>query len=190
MVQFRSRLVVVLIGLLGAWSMAPARAALSPEAERFWPQWRGPYANGVSRTAKPPVEWSETRNIKWKAEIPGRGAASPVIWGDRVYLLTAVPVGLSGEEAHAARGGIEPRHIYRFVVLASIGATAAIVWERVATEERPHESTHPINGTWASSSAATDGEHVIALLRVARAVRVRHERQARSGRSASARSGS
>ena len=40
--------------------------AADPEAERFWPQWRGPYANGVSRTADPPVEWSETKNIRWK----------------------------------------------------------------------------------------------------------------------------
>ena len=46
---------------------------------------------GVSRTATPPVEWSETKNIKWKVEIPGRGSSSPVVWGDRIFLLTAIP---------------------------------------------------------------------------------------------------
>jgi hypothetical protein len=60
--------------------VAPARAALDEQAGRFWPQWRGPHATGVSRTARPPLEWGEGKNIKWKVEIPGRGAASPVVW--------------------------------------------------------------------------------------------------------------
>lgn len=141
--------------------LLPASAAPDPNAEKFWAQWRGPFASGVSRTAKPPLEWSETKNIKWKVAIPGRGAATPVIWGDRAYVLTAVPVGLSGDEAHKARGGIEPRHIYRFVTVAIDRRNGRTIWERVATEEKPHESTHPLNGTWASSSAATDGETII-----------------------------
>jgi outer membrane protein assembly factor BamB len=152
---------VVALGLVGA-SMMPARAARDAAAERFWAQWRGPFANGTSRTATPPIEWSETKNIKWKVEIPGRGAASPVVWGDRVYVLTAVPIGLGREEAHAARGGIEPRHVYRFMTMALDRGNGHVVWERVSAEERPHESTHVVNGTWASSSAATDGEVVIA----------------------------
>jgi outer membrane protein assembly factor BamB len=154
---------IVLAACLVAGALVPTRAARDSNADRFWPQWRGPFASGVSRTAKPPVEWSETKNIKWKVEVPGRGAASPIIWGDRIYLLTAVPMGVTGEEAHKARGGIEPRHLYRFVVLAIDRRDGRIVWERVATEEKPHESTHPLNGTWASSSAATDGEHIIAF---------------------------
>jgi outer membrane protein assembly factor BamB len=154
-------LTVIVAGLVGA-SMVPARAARDAAAERYWAQWRGPFGNGTSGTARPPVEWSETKNIKWKVEIPGRGAASPVIWGDRVYVLTAVPVGLQKEEAHAARGGIEPRHIYRFMTMALDRRDGRVIWERVSAEERPHESTHPINGTWASSSPATDGEVVIA----------------------------
>src|SRR5438876_9113161 len=78
-------------------------------AERFWAQWRGPYATGVSKFADPPTEWSETKNIRWKVEIPGRGSASPVIWGDRVFLLSAVPIGLDGTAAHSPRGGVNPR---------------------------------------------------------------------------------
>lgn len=148
---------------IGVVWMAPTRAAGDAKAERYWAQWRGPFANGVSKTAKPPTEWSEKKNIKWKVEIPGRGAATPVIWGDRIYLLTAVPVGLSGPESHAARGGVEPRHVYRFALLAIDRRDGKILWERVAIEEKPHESTHPLNGTWASSSAATDGEHIVAF---------------------------
>ena len=56
---------------------ASGLAAPDAAAERFWPQWRGPYATGVSKYADPPTEWSETKNIRWKVEIPGRGSASP-----------------------------------------------------------------------------------------------------------------
>src|SRR5829696_6104214 len=71
--------------------------------ERFWPQWRGPFATGVSRSATPPTEWSETKNIRWKVEIPGRGSSSPVIWGDRMFVLSAVPVGVDPAASHAPR---------------------------------------------------------------------------------------
>jgi outer membrane protein assembly factor BamB len=55
-----------------------------------WPAWRGPLANGTAPDADPPLEWSDTKNVKWKVKIPGSGSASPVIWGNRVFLLTAV----------------------------------------------------------------------------------------------------
>ncbi len=57
-----------------------------------WPQWRGPFFNGMARTAAP-VEFSDTKNIKWKVAIPGRGFSTPVIWGDKMFLTTAVPTG-------------------------------------------------------------------------------------------------
>ena len=53
-----------------------------------WHQWRGPEANGVSPTANPPITWSETENIKWKIPLEGRGVSSPVVWGDKVFLLS------------------------------------------------------------------------------------------------------
>ena len=79
-------------------------SAQAPNADRFWPQWRGPAGTGVSRTATPPTEWSESKNIRWKIEIPGRGSGTPVIWGDRLYVTSAVPVGLEGAAQHAPRG--------------------------------------------------------------------------------------
>ncbi|MDE2907071.1 MAG: hypothetical protein OXQ28_13435, partial [Acidobacteriota bacterium] len=71
----------------------PPAGAQSTDAERYWGQWRGPEANGVARHADPPLTWSETDNVAWKVEVPGRGTASPIVWGDKVFLLTAVPFG-------------------------------------------------------------------------------------------------
>ena len=58
--------------------------------ESQWPAWRGPNLNGLVDGGNPPVEWSETKNIKWKTAIPGAGHATPILWGDRVYLQSAV----------------------------------------------------------------------------------------------------
>ena len=144
--------------LLAALSFAPAGqkpgggAAQPSLGQRFWPQWRGPHAAGVSRTAQPPLEWSESRNIRWKIEIPGRGAATPVIWGDRVYVPTAVP----------PDGAAGTRGAHRFLVMAINRKDGSIAWQRTAKEEAPHEGTHQEFGTMASPSAVTDGEHVIA----------------------------
>ena len=58
-----------------------------------WPQWRGPLGTGVAPRADPPVEWSEAKNVRWKTPIPGKGHSTPIVWGDRVFLTTAVPTG-------------------------------------------------------------------------------------------------
>ncbi|MDH3403298.1 MAG: PQQ-like beta-propeller repeat protein [Acidobacteriota bacterium] len=132
-----------------------AAGAPAADSERFWPQWRGPLANGVAPHADPPLTWSETENVRWKVPVPGRGHGSPVVWGDRVFLLTAVASD-PGDE-----GGVTPAGPLRFVVLAVDRRTGATLWERTAAEEVPHEGTHP-DGSWASASAVTDGELVVA----------------------------
>ena len=160
----KPRQILLFASVVGlAWLATADRPVAQPTgAERFWPQWRGPHASGVSRLADPPIEWSETKNIRWKVGIPGRGSASPVVWGDRLFMLTAVPVGLSGDAQHAPRGGLTPRGVHRFMVMAIDRDTGKTVWERVAQEQEPHEASHTDNGTWASSSAITDGERVYA----------------------------
>jgi len=145
----------IMAGLLAHPSAQPQNA------DRYWPQWRGPQGTGVSRTATPPTEWSESKNVRWKIEIPGRGSGTPVIWGDRLYVTSAVPVGVEGAAQHAPRGA-QPRIAHKYVVLAIDRKTGKTVWERTAREEAPHEASHAENGTWASSSAIVDGEHVIA----------------------------
>ena len=132
-------------------------ATAAQNNNQSWPQWRGPLATGVSPTAKPPVEWGESKNLRWKVEIPGRGAASPIVWRDRIYVLTAVPAGADLATSHAASRGNN-----RYVVMALDRKTGKPVWEQTAREEAPHEGTHNQFGTYASSSAITDGEVLIA----------------------------
>ena len=76
------------------WVALRGIAAEPPaDASYYWPQWRGPQATGVAPHASPPLEWSESRNIRWKLKISGEGSSSPVIWEDQVFILTAVPTG-------------------------------------------------------------------------------------------------
>jgi outer membrane protein assembly factor BamB len=147
-----------------------------------WPAWRGPLANGIAPRADPPVEWSETKGVKWKVEVPGRGTSTPVVWGDTIYLLTALSAGTStnatttatGTAAAAATNGPsgggregnsramveQPTDPQRFVVLALDRATGKIRWERTARTELPHEGHHKDHG-YASASPSTDGEVLI-----------------------------
>jgi len=140
------------------------------EAQRYWPQWRGPMMNGVAPHARPPIEWSESKNVRWKVPIPGKGSATPVVWGDRIYVLTAVPgekraSAPSAAPAPGTGGGRPPNTppdaVQKFTVLALRRSDGRVLWERVVREELPHEGTHP-TGTWASASAVTDGELVFA----------------------------
>ena len=149
---------IVICALAGLTSAPAAQDA----RDRYWPQWRGPHHTGVSTTATPPVTWSETENIRWKVEIPGRGNSSPIVWDDRVYLLTAVPVSVDGAAQHLPRGGEGTPGVHRFVVMAIDRASGETVWERVAAEQAPHEAGHFENSTWASPSAITDGERLYA----------------------------
>ena len=151
------------IAALGALALLiPAIRAQDSSADRFWAQWRGPNHTGVSTTANPPLEWSETENIRWKVEIPGRGFASPVVWNDRIFVLTALPADVAGDAQHDPRGGERSRGIHQFMVMAIDRETGRTIWERIATEQEPHEAGHPANSTWASSSPVTDGERVYA----------------------------
>ena len=152
-------------GFLAALASAPlvlAQTAPPSSPARYWPQWRGPFATGVSRTANPPTEWSETKNVRWKVEVPGRGSSSPVVWGERVFITTAIPLNGPIADSHAPRGGVSPRVAHRFVVMAFDRKDGRVAWERTVRQETPHEGAHPDSGTWASPSVVTDGEILIA----------------------------
>jgi outer membrane protein assembly factor BamB len=84
------------------------------------------------------------------------------VWGDRVFVLTSVPMGIGGDAQHAPRGAVTPRGTHRFLVMALDRKTGKTIWERVAREQEPHEGSHVDNGSWASSSPITDGERVFA----------------------------
>src|SRR4051794_9706206 len=151
---------VIGLACAACWSLAVL--PLDPAAEAYWPQWRGPYATGVSKRADPPAEWSETKNVRWKIEVPGRGSGTPVVWGDRLFVLSAVPKGVDAAAAHDPRGMVTPRLVHRYIVMAVDRKTGKVLWEHTAREAAPTEGAHADNGTFASSSAVTDGQHVIA----------------------------
>ena len=65
------------------------RAQNVADIERNWHQWRGPYMTGVSPAGDPPIEWSETKNVKWKTAIPGKGHSTPIIWENKIYISTS-----------------------------------------------------------------------------------------------------
>ena len=67
-----------------------------------WNQWRGPLATGVAPKGNPPTEWSTTKNVKWKVPIEGRGSASPIVWGDRIFILTAVKTDRPASDAKSS----------------------------------------------------------------------------------------
>jgi outer membrane protein assembly factor BamB len=128
-----------------------------------WHQWRGPDASGVAPAGNPPVEWSDTKNVKWKVEIPGLGKSSPIVWGDRIFLTTAVNTGkvVEGapkpEDQPERQFGIKfPNTMFRFVVLCLDRQSGKILWEKTAVQEMPHEGHHGDN-SHASASVFTDG---------------------------------
>lgn len=128
-----------------------------------WPAWRGPAATGVSLDADPPVEWSETQNVRWKVELPGRGHSTPILWGDRVFLTTAIPVGPTFpprySQAEGTHDGVPVTQKHQFVGLALDRSTGQIIWQRTLHEAIPHEGGH-VTGSLASHSATTDGKYV------------------------------
>ena len=141
------------------------------DAEKYWPSWRGPTANGVAPEAEPPLTWSETENVRWKIELPGLGNASPVGWGDRVYVMSAKPsdpAALEAEKKAAAErrerqerpSGVQPVE-HNFVVTALSRADGSVIWERAVGTLVPHEGHH-LDNSWASGSPVTDGEVLIA----------------------------
>ncbi len=172
---------IAVVGLLNS-------VLLANDFSGNWHQWRGPNADGTSISANPPLEWSQDKNIRWKAEVPGKGVSTPIIWQDHVFLLTAIQTDRQEQRTPAAeqtaaqsqppeptpgrgpggqsRGGglwgfgrTPPTYYYQFVVLCYDRKSGEKRWQTVATEEIPHEAGHNTN-TFASSSPVTDGKHL------------------------------
>jgi outer membrane protein assembly factor BamB len=135
-----------------------------------WPSFRGENASGVAAAAQPPAAWdiSSSRNIRWTRTIPGLGHSSPIVWGDRVYVTTAVPLEQASDEVKLGdvdSAGIDPakdvvRHSWRLYALER--ATGRIVWERAAHEGVPRIKRHA-KSSHASATPATNGTYVVAL---------------------------
>ncbi len=140
--------------------------AADPPADN-WPSWRGPTADGVApASADPPVTWDGATNIKWKAPIPGSGSAGPVVWGDQVFVVSAVktdrvdtPVERPKRDPKLEAKTDPPTHFYRFEVHSFDRQTGTPRWSKVAAEAVPHEGHHPSH-SYAAGSPATDGNRL------------------------------
>jgi len=144
----------------------PSADPTQGDALAFWPQWRGPLGTGVAPHADPPTSWSEDEHVRWKMSVPGKGHSTPVVWGDRVYLTTAIPYGEDLPPTYSDAPGahtIQPiTNHHRFVVLAIDRHDGAVVWKRTVREALPHEGFHA-GSSLASPSPVTDGESLYAF---------------------------
>ena len=135
-------------------------------ARGVWPSFRGPQATGIAHGQRLPDTWDVKTgtNILWRSPIPGLAHSSPIVWGDRVFVTTAISSdaratfkpGLYGDGDAAA-----DRSPHRFVLYALDARTGAIVWERTAARSAPGNRRH-IKNTYASATPATDGRTVVA----------------------------
>ena len=159
-------------GRLALWlltaclSVADARSEVGAEAQRYWPQWRGPLATGVAPLAQPPVQWSEQKNVRWKLALPGKGHSTPIVWGDRLFLTVAVPFGPSVapvyDHAPGTHDNVGVTQSHRFVVWAIRREDGSVLWKTQVREEFPHEGGH-MTGSLASNSPVTDGTNIYAF---------------------------
>jgi outer membrane protein assembly factor BamB len=144
-----------------------AVAASSAESEGNWPSFRGINADGLGRGDPVPTVWNAEKgeNILWKTAIPGLGHSSPIIWGDRLFVTTAVnqrkaaplKVGLYGDP-----GSAEDNDVQQWKVFCLNKKTGAALWEKTTCEGVPKQKRHP-KATHANCTMATDGTNVVAF---------------------------
>lgn len=132
-----------------------------------WPQFRGENGTGLG-SGTPVTTWDVDKgeNIKWKVAVPGLAHSCPVIWNDRVYLTTAVPLGLDPKLDKGWMGGsiasAEESGEWEWKVLALDRKTGKTVWEQTAHKGAPMFKRHP-KSTHANGTPATDGKHIVAF---------------------------
>ena len=146
--------------LIACLCLVPATA----RGEDNWPHWRGPAANGTAAKCDPPITWDAHTNIKWKAELPGRGSATPIVWGDQVFIVTAIKTDRVAEAADLPHTDPKfekkteaPRNYFQFVVLSFDRTSGKLRWKQTANEAVPHEGHHPSH-SYAAGSPTTDGK--------------------------------
>jgi outer membrane protein assembly factor BamB len=157
-----------MISFVTLWTCLFALTARAADPLDNWHQWRGPLATGEAPRGDPPVRWDDKTNIKWKLALPGRGSATPAVWGDLVFVLTAVDTGreaapdaLPKVDNNLEKKTKAPTTYYQFLVLAIDRQTGKMRWQQTATEQVPHEGHHPTH-SYAASSPTTDGRFLYA----------------------------
>src|SRR5437870_823728 len=156
------------LALLTAGLLAPGGWAGELERARLdnWHHWRGPEANGTAPRADPPIKWDTRTNIKWKAPLPGRGSSTPIVWGDQVFVVTAIktdrkadPDKLPKVDPRFQKNTTPPTNYHQFVVLSFDRRTGKPRWQHQANEQVPHEGHHSSH-SYAAGSPTTDGQRL------------------------------
>jgi outer membrane protein assembly factor BamB len=172
--------------LLAVAGLAISPAYADPKPEDTWPGFRGHDMSGVASTAKIPERWSTTENVRWAVPIAGHGWSSPIVWGDTVFVTSAISSrpfkkptpGLYGNEyiAEMQAQGLSNDEIskrsaerdgettaeadeIRYMVYALDARSGRIKWEREAIKTKPFRGRHRKN-TYASETPVTDGERL------------------------------
>ncbi len=145
--------------------LCTAALALVPtaDAQTNWPQFRGPSSQGIGDSDHLPLVWGTGTNVAWRAEIPGRGWSSPIVWGDRIFLTTAV----SDVEMEAPKKGLyfggdrpqPPGGRQRWLALCLDRDSGKVEWTRELHAAPPLTPIH-LKNSYASETPVTDGERV------------------------------
>jgi len=147
----------IVLVVLGPWALADDPGFAN------WPHWRGPLNNGTAPLADPPIHWDTNTNIRWKTPLEGRGSATPIVWGDRIFVVTAIPTDRPGEppavNARFEKRTEPPAVLHQFVVLCFDRHTGKVLWRQIAAERVPHEGHHQTH-SYAAGSPTTDGQHL------------------------------
>ncbi|MCA1603451.1 MAG: PQQ-like beta-propeller repeat protein, partial [Acidobacteria bacterium] len=131
-----------------------------------WPSFRGTNASGVADGSKLPTNWNadKSQNILWKTAIPGLSHASPIVWGNRVFVITAISsdpkTGFNPKDRGIGLADDSVKHTWRIYALDK--TTGRVVWEKTAYEGVPRAKRH-VKATQANSTPATNGKYVVAL---------------------------
>ena len=160
-----------MLSLLGCSALSLTCLA---EDQASWPHWRGPLSTGVVPKGNPPLTWNEETNVRWRIEVPGEGHATPIVVGEKLFLLAAEGTGkkveVEQEEEPREEGGRrgrfgrrpKPDEIHQFSVICLNRLTGKTIWSKVVVEALPHEGHHGDHG-YASCSPVTDGSLVYAF---------------------------
>ena len=160
------RSVLTIRRLLILICMLAVPAGFPANAQENWPQFRGPGSTGQSEATGLPVYWNTSKNIVWRTEIPGRGWSSPVVWGNQIFITTAISEG----QEESARKGIYPnvgdrhepsKNRRRWVVLCYDLDDGDLIWQREVHAGFPDWARH-IKNSYASETPCTDGQRIYA----------------------------
>jgi len=142
-------------------------SAAQPDYMHQWPQFRGPFASGIVESTDLPDSWDiqTGENIKWKVKIPGLGHSCPVIWGDKLFVTSAISGSGSDSLKVGLYGDIDEvgdRSEHEFKLYCFNKLTGELLWERLAFKGVPKTERHT-KSSHANPTPATDGRYVLAF---------------------------